>query len=405
MDSLDNNFDHPAMQGWVTPGSSTVPNAQHDDPFGDLFSDDIGMQRIAMMLRDPLVQDIRMNSHDRIFYSDQTGPKMLADRIFAGPTQYCETINRILRLTDVGFTDVNDASTSHIEGSFRADRTDFKGSVFITTADLTRGEPAVVIRKQPQDLVTLDQMLEQGMMSTDMRLFLELAVRGRCNMVLAGGSGAGKTTLARALSWFVDPNQRVITVEEIDELHLKDRLPNVVALTTFRDADESGQTRRQDDLEDLVRHALRMRGDRIWVGETRGKEAYALIKACLSGHDGSITTLHANDAAQAVRQLVSYTMESHLSEEVARDQVASAFHIAVHISRVKLGRRVITEIVELEPTREGTEQRRNTLWKFDFASDSFVRVGSPTTRLRQAVERHNVNLTELDRLIEASRRP
>jgi pilus assembly protein CpaF len=350
------------------------------------------------MLRDPEVYDVRINAHDRVFYTDATGPKMVSDRLFPGPAQYIGFINQLLLLTDAGYRSVADAQTSVVEGSFRADRTDLQGSLFIATGDVTRSEPSLVVRKQPKSLITLDRMLEQGMMSTDMRLFLELAVRGRANMLISGGSGAGKTTLARALSWFIDPSQRVVTVEEVDELHLADRLPDVVALTTFRSTDEWGTVRRSDSLEDLVRHALRMRADRIWVGETRGKEAYALVKSCLSGHDGSVTTLHANNAAQAIRQLVSYTMESHLTEEVARDQVAGAFHLAVQVSLMRLGRRVITEIVELEPVREGAEQRRNELWRYDYDSDSFVRTGTPSTRLRSALERYNVNLAELDAL-------
>lgn len=398
-DSQD--FEHPA-QGWRTPSIESHPS---EDPFSsldDVFVDDIGTARIIDLLENPSVQDIRINRHDRVFYTDATGPKMVADRIFAGASQYCATIDKILAMTDVGYRSVSDAKTTFIEGSFRADRTSVRGSIFIATAEITRGEPSVVIRKHPQGIVTLDKMLEQGMMSADMRLFLEVATRGRLNILLAGGSGAGKTTLMRALSWFVDPSQRIITAEEIDELHLVDRLPNVVSLTTFRDSDEAGGVRRQDTLEDLVRHALRMRGDRIWVGETRGKEAYALVKACLSGHEGSITTVHANSAPQAVRQLVSYVMESHLTEEVARDQVAAAFHLAVHVAKVRMGRRVITEITELEPTREGTEQRRNELWKYDFKSENFIRTGSPSPRLREAMERHNVNLAELDRLIRSA---
>ena len=231
-----------------------------------------------------------------------------------------------------------------------------------------------------------------------------MAVRGRLNWLSAGGSGAVNTTLARAMSWFVDPAQRVVTCEELDELHLDDRLPNVVALTTFRELDDRGALVREETVEDLVRHALRMRADRIWLGETRGREAYALVKSCLSGHDGSVTTLHANNAAQAVKQLTSYVMESGMTEEVARDQVSQAFHIAVQIQQVKLGRRVITEIVELESVREGNEQRRNDLWRYDFTSDSFVRVGSPSPRLRATLERYNVNYVDPTHYIESQYR-
>jgi len=301
-----------------------------------------------------------------------------------------------MRLTDVGYQRLEDAKTSVIEGSFRADKTDIKGSIIITTKEITRGEPALVVRKQPVGIISLDKMLEHNMLSTDMRLFLEYAVRGRLNMIISGGSGAGKTTLARALSWFVDASHRVITCEEIDELHLDDRLPNVVALTTFRELDDRGALVREERLEDLVRHALRLRGDRIWVGETRGKEAYALVKACLSGHDGSITTVHANNGAQAVSQLISYVMESHLTEEVARDQVAAAFHLGVHVQQVRLGRRVITEILELENVREGTHQRRNELWRYDIGTDSWTRTGRPSTKLVEAMERYNVNFGDFD---------
>jgi pilus assembly protein CpaF len=222
-----------------------------------------------------------------------------------------------------------------------------------------------------------------------------MAARGRLNVLISGSSGAGKTTLARAMGKFVSPSERLVTCEEIDELHLDDELPNVVALTTYRELDPSGKLIRSESLEDLVKHALRMRADRIWVGEVRGREAYSIVKSCLSGHDGAVTTIHANDVAQAVRQLVSYVMETHLTEEVARDQVASAFNIAVQIEQGRLGRRIITEIVELEHVREGDEQRRNELWRYDFETESFIRSGTPSPRLRQALARHNVNFNEL----------
>lgn len=359
----------------------------------DLFSEhDKGSQRMFGLLRDPDVIQIEANAHNRIFFTTADGRKQaIAEQVFAGEEQYVSWLNQLCAMTDVGYRSVTEARTSVIEGSFRSDLTDVHGSIHIATREISPGEPALTVRKQPRDVITLDDMLRQGMMSDDMRLFLQQAVQGRLNILVSGGSGAGKTTLARALSWYVDPSNRVITAEEIDELHLADRLPNVVPLTTYRYRDEQGRVVRETSLEDLVRESLRMRGDRVWVGETRGKEAYALVKACNSGHDGSITTIHADNGPQAIRQLVTYVMESGLAEDVAREQVARAFHIVVQITREKMGRRVIREITELEPVLEGTQQRTIPLYEFNLDAEAFYQLSRPTNRLIQALQRYGAN--------------
>ena len=141
-------------------------------------------------------------------------------------------------------------------------------------------------------------------------------------------------------------------------LRLSDRLPNVVELFTLRRRDENGVLLRETTLDDLVKEALRMRAARVWVGETRGQEAYALIKACNSGHDGSITTMHADSGAQAIQQLRTYVMESgKVPEQPAREQVARAFNLVVQVEQIGMGRRAITEITELEPVIENGNQR------------------------------------------------
>jgi pilus assembly protein CpaF len=342
------------------------------------------------LLNDPEVSQITVNRFDRLFYVDGRGTQFIGD-MFDSPQSYRRWLDELLGLTDVGYVSVETAETSVIEGSFDPERTSLHGSIHVATPEITRGDPALTIRKQPHQIITLDTMLNQGMLSEEMRRFLELAVRGRANFLISGGSGAGKTTMARALSWYIDPAQRIITVEEIDELHLADRLPNVVSLTTHKKLGAHGAIVRRVELEDLVREALRMRADRIWVGETRGKESYALVRACNSGHDGSCTTIHADSGKQAVKQLVTYVMESGMTEEVAREQVAQAFHLVVQVAKVKLGRRVITEITELEPVREGTEQRRNQIFAYDHASGTFHQTGQPSPRLLQDWGRYGVN--------------
>ena len=359
-----------------------------NDSLGQLFSaDDRGSQRMMELLRNPEVTEITANGHNAIFYVGPRGKVMIREQLFT-PQGYLHWLNMLLGQTDAGYVAVEGQNTSVIEASLLKP---LRGSLHICTSELTRGEPSLTVRKQPVDYVTLDQMVAQRMMPPDVQTFLVEAMRGRLNMLISGGSGAGKTTLARALSAYIDPAHRVLTCEEIDELHLEERLPNVVALTTFRRRDELGRVIREVSLEDLVREGLRMRADRIWVGETRGKEAFALVKSCNSGHDGSLTTIHADDGAAAVKQCVTYVMEGGVAEEVARDQVARAFHLVVQISKVQPTERRITEISELEPVREGAEQRRNPLFTYDPSSDTWQRAGTPTRRLVNTLRRHGVN--------------
>jgi pilus assembly protein CpaF len=354
------------------------------DNLSSLFNQDTvtnySTSRMFELLRDPSVSQIVINRFDRVFYSIPTGTRTL-ENVFPDSKSYINFINELLFLTDVAFDDVLGANASFIEGSFDSTKTDIQGSIHLATKEITRGDPSLTVRKQPRSIVTLEKMVQEGMLNDEMKRFLETAVRGRANILISGGSGAGKTTMARALSWYIDAEQRILTAEEIDELHIDDRLPNVVSLTTHRHLDSSGNVTRTVELQDLVKEALRMRADRIWVGETRGKEAYALVKACNSGHDGSCTTIHSDNGKQAIKQLITYVMESGVTEEVAREQVARAFHLVIQISKGKLGRRVITEISELEPVREGNEQRINTLYRFNHDTGLFETQGQPSNRL------------------------
>lgn len=361
-----------------------------NDLEGLFDSDDRGAQRLFQILRDPSTQEMKITRFDRIFYKDETGTRVV-DRVFTGPEQYRAFLRQLLAMTDAGVGDIDDAPTPIIEASFLPDKTNLLGSIIVVGPLVTHGDPALTVRKQPTGLVTLEQMLDTGMLSVEMFAFLQMAIRGRLNILISGGTASGKTTLARALSWLLDPNQAIVTVEEIDELRLADRLTNVIPLFVYRKRDDHGQLLYEESLDDLVKHALRIRADRIWVGETRGKEAYALVKAALSGHDGSVTTIHANNGQQAVKQLISYMMEGQVTEEVARDQIAQAFHIVVQIGKARMGRRVITEITELEPVREGTEQRRNPLFEYDQTTDQFRVLGRPTTRIIHQFERYGVN--------------
>ena len=127
------------------------------------------------------------------------------------------------------------------------------------------------------------------------------------------------------------------------------------------------------------------------LGETRGQEAYALIKACCSGHDGSVTTMHADSGEQAIRQMRTYVMEAGLAEQVAREQVSRAFNLVVQVSKIGMGRRAITEIRELEPVLEGANQRSSVLFAYDPVSDSFTQTARPTDRFLQHWSKYGAN--------------
>lgn len=355
---------------------------------------DVGRERLMRILHDDTTTQIFANSHDRVFYTGGDGQTKAIEKVFT-PETYIAWVNELMALTDAGYPDVTTAKTGVIEGSFDQGIGSLQGSIHVVTRELSAGDPSVTVRKQPRNIVRLEDMVRSGMMSPPMFDFLELAVRGRANILVAGGSGAGKTTLLKAMSWVIPPNERVVTCEDIRELHFEDRLRNVAAMSTHRRRDEEGRLIRETSLTDLVESALRMRPHRIIVGETRGKEALALSKAMTTGHDGSWTTVHADNSKAAIQQMVGYLIEAKLPENVARDRVANSFHLAVQLSTGKMGQRKMTEITELQAVSEGTNQRRNPLFAWDARAETFRSLERPSPQLVEHLQRYGVNLDQL----------
>jgi pilus assembly protein CpaF len=361
-----------------------------------------GVQALEDLIRNPEVSQITINTFDEIFYKDRTGSKK-ALGIFASSIDYINWLNRLLsRISPKLVPSPNNPNdylgtikADFFEGSFDPTlNTDIRGSIHLATKNTTHGDPALTVRKQPPTALTLEELARGGMLSYEMADFLNQAMAGRTNILVSGGSGAGKTTLVRALSYLVDPSQRLLTVEEIDELYVRDRLPNAVSMFTTVVRDANGSIVRETTAEDLVREALRMRADRIWVGETRGREAYALIKACNSGHDGSITTMHADDSRQALDQVATYVMETGLNETVALKQVVRAFQLVVQINTVSMGRRVITEISQIDGRIEaGGTPSLGKIFEYDITQETWRPGNSPTpsNQLLNHWKRYGVN--------------
>lgn len=213
----------------------------------------------------------------------------------------------------------------------------------------TKG-PVITIRKFRSEMTKVDDMIRIGSMTPYMATFLEAAVRGKCNIIVCGGTGSGKTTLLNILSSFIPDDERIITIEDAAELKLEKE--HVISLETrVTNYDNEGEV----TIRDLVINALRMRPDRIIVGEVRGKEAFDMLQAMNTGHEGSLTTLHANGAKDALNRLETMVLMSGLDIPIKaiREYIASAIDLVVNIERMSDGKRKITSIAELENFHEG----------------------------------------------------
>jgi pilus assembly protein CpaF len=224
---------------------------------------------------------------------------------------------------------------------------------------------SISIRKFSRDRITLDRMVETGCMSRQLAAFLKAAARAKLNIVICGGTGSGKTTLLNAISQYVGADERIVTIEDSAELQLQQ--PHVVRLETREaDAAEGGGAREAGvSMRDLVKNALRMRPDRIIVGESRGEEAFDMIQAMNTGHDGSLTTIHANTPRDALARMENMVSMANLNIPVAamRKQIVSAVHLMVQTARMEDGMRRVTEITELVGM-EGEVPSMQELFKF-----------------------------------------
>lgn len=220
--------------------------------------------------------------------------------------------------------------------------------------------PIITIRKFKKSIVDLDTLVGNGTLTPYMARFLEAAVKAKLNIIVSGASSAGKTTLLNILSNFIPDDERIITIEDVLELNLKQN--NVVSLETKQSNYEGvGEI----TIRDLVKNSLRMRPDRIIIGEVRGQEAFDLLQAMNTGHDGALTTLHANGCKDALNRLETMILMDGLEIPISaiREYINNAIDIVIHITRTKDGRRKITNISEVEDVIDG-ELILNTIFDF-----------------------------------------
>ena len=221
--------------------------------------------------------------------------------------------------------------------------------------------PVITIRKFRKNITDMDSLIGNGALTGDMARFLEAAVKARLNVVVCGATGSGKTTILNILSNYINCNERIITIEDVKELELRQnhvisletRLPNYEGLGAVT-------------VRELVRNSLRMRPDRIIIGEVRGAEAFDLLQAMNTGHEGSLTTLHANNTKDALNRLETMVLMDGLEIPIAalKEYICNAVDIIVFISRMKDGKRKITNITELNGVKDGVWDL-NTIFEFN----------------------------------------
>ncbi|HXS98167.1 MAG TPA: CpaF family protein [Candidatus Limnocylindrales bacterium] len=293
-----------------------------------------GLGPLEPLLEDPSVSDVLVNGPGQV-YVERKGLLELTGVRFYDDTHLLRIIDKIVSKVGRRVDESNPMVDARLSDGSR---------VNAIIPPLAVDGAVLSIRRFGTDKLMPEDLVQKGALTRSMMRVLEAAVKAKLNVIVAGGTGAGKTTLLNALSWFISPKERIITIEDAAELQLKQ--PHVVRLETRPENLEGHGAVRQ---RQLLVNSLRMRPDRIIVGEVRGEEALDMLQAMNTGHDGSLTTVHANTPRDAISRLeVMVTLaNSNMHLAAIRQQICSAVHLLVQCSRLSDGTRRVTSITEI----------------------------------------------------------
>ena len=316
--------------------SESVPLSlfEREALIADVLNELFGLGPLESLLKDPSISDILVNRCDLV-YVEREGRLEETDIVFQDDRHLHQIIERI----------VSSVGRRIDESSPMVDARLLDGSrVNAIIPPLALDGPVLSIRRFRTDRLGAQDLVSRDSMTQPMLDFLRAAVACRLNILISGGTGAGKTTLLNVLSGFIGDRERIVTIEDAAELTLRQR--HVVRLETRPPNIEGKGAVRQ---RDLVVNALRMRPDRIVVGEVRGQEALDMLQAMNTGHDGSLTTVHANSARDALYRLDTMVAMSNLNipEKAVRHQIASALDLVIQITRLSDGTRKVTSVTEI----------------------------------------------------------
>ena len=311
-----------------------IPRALRNQFMEEVFNDIVGLGPLEPLLADPDITEIMVNGHDRV-YVEIRGKIEATDIKFRDNNHVMNVINRI----------VSSVGRRIDESSPMVDARLADGSrVNAVIPPVSLSGPTITIRKFSKQPLGVSDLIRFSSVSPQMMAFLEACVKARMNIIVSGGTGSGKTTLLSVLSGYIPENERIVTIEDAAELRLQQR--HVITLES-RPANIEGAG--QITIRDLVRNALRMRPDRIVVGEVRSGETLDMLQAMNTGHDGSLTTAHANSPRDLMSRLETMVLMSGMDMPIQaiREQVSSALNLIVHQARMRDGSRKIVSITEV----------------------------------------------------------
>ena len=316
----------------------------------NVFNSMRGLDVLSPLLEDENVTEIMINGTDNIFI-EKSG------RIYKSELRFksVDKLNNVIQTIVAGCNRVVNEASPIVDA-----RLSDGSRVNVVLKPVALNGPVMTIRKFPKEVMTMEKLIDIGSLDSDIAEVLSLFVKSGYNTVISGGTGTGKTTFLNALASFIPKDERIITIEDSAELQIRG-VDNLVSLEV-RNANVDGS--RPITMKDLIKSSLRMRPDRIIVGEVRGEEALDMLQALNTGHDGSISTAHANSAKDMLSRLETMVlMGVDMPMKALRAQIASAVEIIVHLGRMRDHSRRVVEIVEVLGM-EDDEIMCRTLFKF-----------------------------------------
>ncbi|UQZ81627.1 Putative conjugal transfer protein [Paenibacillus konkukensis] len=315
-----------------------------------LFHSFRGLDILQPLVDNPAVTEIMINRYDQIFI-EREGRVSLADVKFESKEKLEDVIQAIVAKVNRAVNEANPIVDARLLDGSR---------VNVVLPPVALDGAVMTIRKFPESPLTLRDLMGKGALTEEAASFLIKLVQAKYNVFIGGGTGSGKTTFLNALSQYIPDDERIITIEDSAELQIR-TVPNLVRLET-RNANTEGKG--EISIRDLIRSSLRMRPNRIIVGEVRGAEALDMLAALNTGHDGSLSTGHANSTTDMLSRLETMVLSgASLPVDVVRKQICSAIDVMIHLQRLRDRSRRVTEISEVAGIEDG-EVKLNRLYEF-----------------------------------------